>query len=167
MKYIEAYSDEHEPFYRPHPHEVSLFLAGGISNCADWQAEVVKALADTDVAVLNPRRANFNIDDPNETIRQITWEFDHLQKATAILFWFPPETLCPITLFEYGKWLVRNKPLFVGCHPGYKRIDDVRYQTRLERPLLVVHTDLNQLLDGVRGISQYAQSINRIPANPS
>ena len=57
-----------------------------------------------------------------------------------ILFWFAPETICPITLFEYGKWLVSPKRLFVGCHQDYVRKQDVQIQTALERPFQKVHS---------------------------
>jgi hypothetical protein len=34
----------------------AVFLAGGITGCPDWQAELVRMLADVPVALLNPRR---------------------------------------------------------------------------------------------------------------
>lgn len=43
----------------------SVFLAGGITDCPDWQDEATRLFADMDVAVLNPRRENFPIHDPN------------------------------------------------------------------------------------------------------
>lgn len=105
----------------------SLFLAGGISGCSDWQASVAEAFASLcpDLVLLNPRRKNFNVSDDSESVKQIHWEFEHLRKASAILFWFPHETLCPITLFELGQWSVLagvlGKRLFVGCDPKYLR----------------------------------------------
>ncbi len=42
----------------------SLFLAGGITGCPDWQRQLRDKLADTPLTLLNPRRANFPIDDP-------------------------------------------------------------------------------------------------------
>lgn len=135
MKYVEAFSLEHTSHYNPEPGDVSLFLGGGITGCSDWQSEIRQMLQVTRLTVINPRRENWPINDPEAATKQIAWEFDHLQKASAIMFWFPPETLCPITLFEYGKWIVRNKPLFVGCHPDYARKLDVEVQTQLERPL--------------------------------
>src|SRR5262245_52117185 len=108
MRYIEALTE-----YIP-ADDVSLFLGGGISGCPDWQREIVTLLADTDLTLLNPRRAFFPIDDPSQAERQIEWEFRHLRLATAILFWFPRETLCPIALYELGAWSMTDKPLFVG-----------------------------------------------------
>ncbi len=35
---------------------VDLFLAGGIANCPDWQAEAIKLLGNQDIVVANPRR---------------------------------------------------------------------------------------------------------------
>ncbi len=49
------------------------------------------------------------------------WEHDHLRRAKAIMFWFPSETLCPITLYELGAWTILARQtgtkLFVGADP--------------------------------------------------
>lgn len=144
MRYIEA------------PHEWDgegrgLFLAGGISGCPDWQATVAARLTDSALALLNPRRADFPMHDPTAAEAQITWEHRHLRRASAILFWFPCETLCPITLYELGAWsALGSKPLFIGTHPDYQRKLDVVIQTRLALPALeVVHT-LDDLVAQVR-----------------
>ena len=66
MKYIEALET-----YEPKPGEVSLFLAGGISNCADWQKYFVDAFKKENIVLLNPRRANFPVNDPEAADAQI------------------------------------------------------------------------------------------------
>jgi hypothetical protein len=146
MRYVEAPED-----YPSSAAGLSLFLAGGISGCPDWQAEVVRLLAGTDLVLLNPRRGRFPIDDPREAEAQIVWEHTHLRRADAVLFWFPAETLCPIALYELGAWNPRPKPLFVGCHPGYPRKQDVEIQTRLERPGQRVAEGLPDLVGQVLG----------------
>lgn len=129
----------------------SLFLAGGISGTFDWQADVVARLADLPLALLNPRRKNFPINDPSAAPAQIEWEFRHIRRATAVLFWFPPETLCPIALFELGgRSLVREQPLFIGAHPDYQRRLDVEVQLKLARPEVTVVGDTASLADQVR-----------------
>lgn len=160
MKYVEAFSLEHPSHYRPGPgafdapaqfklDEISLFLGGGITGCEDWQAKMCQLLRNTDLVVLNPRRKNWPINDPEASAKQIEWEYEHLQKAHMIMFWFAPETLCPITLFEYGKWLVGNKPLFVGCHPDYKRKLDVEVQTKFERPFQKVYSSIEEVAGAI------------------
>lgn len=129
----------------------SLFLAGGITNCPDWQQHMVELLRDTDLIVLNPRRANFPIGDPGAAKQQITWEHNHLRKATMILFWFACETLCPIVLYELGAWSMTDKPIFVGVHPEYKRRQDVEIQTRLARPDVEIVYSLENLASLVIG----------------
>ena len=95
MHYIEALT-EYEPGPLP-----AVFLAGGITGCPGWQQEIVGRLHDLSVVLLNPRRANFPINDPTAAPQQIEWEHRH-PKADTIAFWFPCETLCPITLYELG-----------------------------------------------------------------
>lgn len=76
MRYGEA-PDEHEG---PGP---SVFLAGGISGCDDWQARAAAMLAGSALVVLNPRWKNFPMDDPTVAEAQIAWEFRHLRRAAA------------------------------------------------------------------------------------
>lgn len=130
----------------------AVFLAGGITDCPDWQQEVVKTLGHMAVDLLNPRRANFPIHDPSAAEAQIKWEFEHLRRADAILFWFCKETMCPIVLYELGchSVLVDSrtglpKTIFVGVEPNYPREQDVLIQTRLTRPAVRVVHSINAL----------------------
>ncbi len=116
MNYIEAPEQ-----YAPTAGQRSLFLAGGITGCPDWQRTMVDLLADTSLALLNPRRARFPIDDPARPMRRSPGSTSTCARATAILFWFPHETLNPIVLYELGAWSMTDKPLFVGVHPQYQR----------------------------------------------
>ena len=176
-KYVEAFSTDpndcvypfwqktdrpfldRDAFGNPSHNETTLFLGGGITGCFDWQEKMCQLLAETDLILLNPRRKHWPIDDPEATDKQIRWEYEHLQLADMIMFWFAPETLCPITLFEYGKWLVRNKPLFVGCDPEYKRLLDVQVQTALERPFQKVFTSLEEVAEDIKlHVARYTPS---------
>ena len=129
----------------------AVFLAGGISGCGDWQSEMTALLSSTTLTLLNPRRPDFPMDDPKAAHAQIDWEFRHLRNADAALFWFPRETLCPITLFELGAWSRSDKPLFVGTHSQYQRRLDVIIQLSLARPEVVVTEDLATLAAQVQG----------------
>ena len=144
MQYFES------PEVAPIEARPKVFMAGGITGCPDWQAELKTVLEHTDAVLVNPRRENFPIHDPSAAADQIAWEFDALQCSQAILFWFPHETICPIVLFELGRWSWTNKPIFVGVHPDYQRRQDVDIQMRLARPEVpVVHT-LHDLAQQVR-----------------
>lgn len=89
------------PISNSHFYKPSLFLAGGITNTPVWQDVVCDALQDLDIVVLNPRRKDWP-DDPAEIKRQIQWEYRMLRHADMIAFWFPKESVCPISLFELG-----------------------------------------------------------------
>ena len=127
----------------------SLFLAGGITGTPDWQQEMKKSLSNVPIVIFNPRRKDFPIDDLDAAETQIKWEYDHLRKASMILFWFPSETLCPIVLYELGAWSITNKKLFIGVHPEYKRKQDVEIQTKLVRPEIQIVYDLGTLSEQV------------------
>ena len=127
----------------------SIFFAGGITGCSDWQTELKEKLKDLDIIIYNPRRKDFPIHDPTAAQAQITWEFQHLRKADAISFWFGPETMQPIVLFELGSWVVSNKPIVVGVDPKYQRKQDVEIQTKLARPELKIVSSLDKLSDQI------------------
>lgn len=146
LRVIEAISSQHARSNRP-----SVFLAGGITGCSDWQQEVIERLTirDPDLTLFNPRRADFPIDDPEAAERQIAWEHSRLDAADAIAFYFAPETVQPIVMFEFGRWLSDSKPLFVAVHPEYQRRADVLYQAALEQPKLVIGDSINDIVEGI------------------
>ena len=141
MKYIECPTD-----YLCAGRDIAVFLAGGISNCPDWQQEIVARLSDSQLTLVNPRRKIFTEEYAEE---QIKWEHCHLTRCDAVLFWFTCETICPIALYELGAWNFRPKKLFVGCHPNYQRKLDVEVQTRLERPNTVIAYSIQDLVQQV------------------
>jgi hypothetical protein len=125
--------------------ETSIFLAGGITGCPDWQFLIGTSLQIlTDLVVFNPRRKNF-VMHKDAAREQIAWEHEHLRKATAISFWFPHETLCPIVLYELGAWSMTDKKIFIGVDPGYQRAEDVQIQTALVRPDVPIAASLDEL----------------------
>lgn len=140
---------------------IPVFLAGGISNCRNWQEEMVplfKAVMSASkpdtlngfkLVLINPRRADFDITDPNMSAEQIEWEHDHLKRSSVTLFWFPPETLCPITLYELGVAAANGRKIFVGCDPAYQRKFDVIKQLSLIRPEVEVVFTLDDLVEQV------------------
>lgn len=104
-----------------------VFLAGSIEmgKAGDWQQQVQQALADEDVLMLNPRRADWNpawraeADEP-EFRRQVEWELAALEQADIVLMYFAPGTQSPITLLEFGLY-ARSGKLLVAAPAGYWR----------------------------------------------
>lgn len=142
---IEAVSEE-SSYY-----DKQLFLAGGIVGCSDWQSEALSRLEGLEITILNPRQKNFPIDDLTAAPKQITWEFERLKVATHILFWFSPETVCPIVLYELGRYLALHKAyIYIGVHPDYSRKLDVEIQSELACPRREIYYSLESLCDAVR-----------------
>lgn len=144
MRYIECPNVE-----TISPNQKSLFLAGGITNCPNWQLEMKSMLEDTAWTIINPRRADFDLANNSLLEPQIKWEHERLRQASAILFWFPAQTLCPITLYELGAWSMTNKQLFVATDPEYQRRHDVIIQTKLVRPDIQVLDSLEKLVQQI------------------
>ena len=144
MKYIEAPNDYDYDGLGLKP---KLFIAGGITDCPNWQQDLVNLLSKEDIVIFNPRREDFPLDDPGASLEQITWEHIALRAATSISFWFPKETICPIVLYELGAWSMTGKHILVGMHPEYKRRQDVEIQTKLIRPEVNIVYSLDDLCD--------------------
>lgn len=113
-----------------------IFLGGGITNCKDWQNDLVQEIDDLDCVIYNPRRKSFDIKDPTQSEIQIKWEHHYLADSDIVIFYFSSETLCPITLFELGSRLTSNlsgfyQSIYIYCEPDYQRKFDVEFQTKL------------------------------------
>ena len=130
-------------------HGKSIFLAGGITDCWNWQERVGSELMRSKVFdfVINPRREEFDILDKTQKPIQTKWEYDHLDASTHVMFWFTADTLQPITLFELGKMISTDKTIYVGCDPQYARQLDVVEQLRLSRPDIKVWDSLDNMVD--------------------
>lgn len=129
-----------------HPEYADIFLGGGITNCPDWQADIITKLSPLEGVILNPRRTGEFTDDI--AVEQIKWEYKALRSVETLFFWFPEETLCPITLLELGVFTQRPQTrLIVGTHPNYARRLDVVTQLELARPEVKVQSTLQGLLD--------------------
>jgi hypothetical protein len=131
-----------------------LFLAGGITNCPDWQSEIISLLSPIqDLTVYNPRRKNFPIGDPNAAQEQITWEYNHLRDADIILFWFAKGSLNPIVLYELGRWgNSSDKSIVIGLDEEYERKKDVIIQTMLSRGIDIFSNTLDDAVDTIKEI---------------
>ncbi|HEX3600254.1 MAG TPA: nucleoside 2-deoxyribosyltransferase domain-containing protein [Lacipirellulaceae bacterium] len=138
MRYIEAPTE----FEGNGP---ALFLAGGVSDVRNWQQTFVRLLPCGEYTLLNPRRAAFPVDDPTAEIQQIEWEVRYLNRATLMAFWFPPQTLCPLALFELGTCCASVMPMAVGVDPNYARRFDVEAHLRLQRPDVTIANTLESL----------------------
>ena len=119
----------------------TVFFAGGITGCPDWQADFKDLTSHLDIIAFNPRRPDFDVRDPSASALQIQWEHEHITTADIITFWFPKESLCPITLYELGMCAALNRKILVGCEDGYQREIDVVLQMKWLRPdVQVVHS---------------------------
>lgn len=123
----------------------SVFLAGGITGCSEWQAEAIDLLRralksegsrDERVVLFNPRRDNFPIHDPGAARQQIEWEFYALEEANVFSIWFDADQIQPICMYELGRHMAKRDPAFVcvGAHPRYPRRLDVLIQAELASP---------------------------------
>lgn len=152
MRYIEAPTS-----FDPSPDDPpAVFLAGGISRCPDWQAEVRHQLVNEDCVVLNPRRAEFDLTDPDGERDQVRWECEHrkLEHQTVMMFWFPKsESDQPIALLELGAELAKpgaGRRLVVGADPAYLRYGNLVEQCRNDRPEIQVHYTLLDTIAAAR-----------------
>jgi hypothetical protein len=122
MQYIEA------PRPLKNISRPTVFLAGGIRGCEDWQTVVMKDVCASvgKGSLLNPRRKDYPNDEVDVMAEQINWEQEALWLSDVIAFWFAGgESPQSKALFELGCHLARYclgggpKKLIVGVDPGY------------------------------------------------
>lgn len=130
--------------YIRQPNDITVFLAGGITNCWEWQDKVIELLEKENLdnlVVFNPRRKDFPINDLNAAEEQIKWEFDMLEQCDIFSMYFcAGESDQPICMYELGRNICRMQMRFstnwvmrlaVTVEKGYKRKKDVNIQTSL------------------------------------
>lgn len=127
---IKAPEEIEDVFKGCHKKYKKIFLAGGITNCHNWQREMVKNIArltSEDLILINPRYEDYSYTENKERL-QVIWEARHMDMADAIVYWFTPPTLNPITLFELGRFIESDKKLFIGIDEGYEKRNNVMAQ---------------------------------------
>ena len=144
--------------YEKQKDDIFVFLAGGITNCSEWQDKVIKELedcVDTDhLIIFNPRRKNFPIGDKTAAVYQIQWEYEAIELCDIFSMYFDEgDSDQPICMYELGRNLVRMQQKFpaswmnrvlVTVNPKYKRYADVYHQLALEtESKLKLNTDLD------------------------
>ena len=133
-------------FYIPQEHDITVFLAGGITNCPDWQSKVIKDLNVDNrylesLVIFNPRRENFPIWDKSAAYAQIEWEYQMLEKCDVFSMYFSSgDSDQPICMYELGRNILRMQMRFpsdwqdrivISVENDYIRRQDVLVQTEL------------------------------------
>ena len=155
--------------------EVPLFLAGGIQKCSEWQKEVISELEKRNLeklVVLNPKRENFPIGNPNAAEEQIKWEYYALNTCDIFTMYFDEsESDQPICMYELGRHLVlmREKYPFswqdriiITSNPKYKRYLDVLIQTGLAtNDRIKINTSLEEHIEAIASSYIKAKECNK------
>jgi len=152
--------------YEEKDDDVLVFLAGGITDCPDWQKDVIECAKEYDekhvneldkLVLFNPRRPNFPIGNQSESKRQIEWEFNWLQKMDVFSMYFTGgDSDQPICLYELGRNLSQmmqeytcdyDRRIVISVSKDYNRFEDVVIQTNLAwgRPALHSGTTIPKL----------------------
>ena len=115
----------------------SIFLAGTIDcgNSPDWQHDYVEKLKENVkklpgiLYVYNPRRDSgegIQPGDIEEMNYQITWELEHMEKASKIYMRILGDSKSPISLLELGLWAGKDPTkIVVCCDPSYYRYQNI------------------------------------------
>ena len=122
-------------YYVPKKTEITVFLAGGITNCEDWQQEVIDYLQNLPenqtekLVIYNPRRSEWpDNGDVEEIRRQINWEADYIRHADIFSMYFvnTKKSDQPICFYELGKYA--NCRSVISYQEGFTRALDVKLQ---------------------------------------
>ena len=142
-------------FYPPEQFTItqqSIFLAGSIENgsAEDWQQKVIDSLSDLDIAIINPRRKDWDSSWEQSItngyfVEQVNWELDSLSEVDTILFYFQSGTVSPISLMELGLHINSDRNLVVCCPEGYFRKGNI--DILCQRNNIPVFTDLDSAIE--------------------
>lgn len=121
----------------------AIFLAGEIT-LPSWQDSLVERLSETGLVILNP--VNLSLVDEHQAIwDQVSWEYIEMRSVDSILFWFPKEKECSISLYELGVCSEWDKRIFVGIEPGYRHAQDIEIRMSMARPDVNIVYSLDKL----------------------
>lgn len=142
------------------PVHKTVFLAGGITGCKDWQSEVIKELICDDITIFNPRQEHFDITDTSAADKQIAWEYKRLEQMDVFSMYFcASDSDQPICMYELGRNIVHMQNRFpsswenriiISVEDGYKRKKDVIVQVGLCAPKLLVACDVEPIHHALR-----------------
>lgn len=127
------------------PNVIDLFLAGGITDCWNWQKPLAALIShylsvatpltwlidNPGFTIAIPRRESDFSHDGSEAVSQICWEHKALSRSVNKSYYFTRDAMQPISLLELGKHLANPVNLFIAIEYGYARHLDVRVQTDL------------------------------------
>lgn len=136
----------HNPEWVDH---VAIFLAGSIDNgvAPDWQKDVLEALRDKNVMLMNPRRKDWDPNSgDNEVERQVNWELEAMEYANYIIMYLAEGSKAPISLLELGLEAQSGR-ILVAAHPTYYRRVNVRVVC--ERNNIPLFETLEELIQAI------------------
>jgi hypothetical protein len=146
----------HLPPITPLINRPSVILYGAIHSDPnnDWQTRLTALLSDLPIAILNPRRDDWDsswIEDISFAPfkEQVEWEMDHARIADVIVFYFAGEAKQPITLLELGLYAGTGKAI-VCCPEGFWKRGNV--QMVCERYNIDLVDSVEELGDKVRAM---------------
>ncbi len=131
--------------------KILIFLAGGITNCSDWQKSLIENFQLTlkekeyfsNLIFINPRRkSSVFIKNEEEIIKQIKWEFKYLNQCDLFTMFFDDTKLSdqPICFYELGKYLNQFQNIYknnyeehiiISYKKGFRRTLDLKIQVDL------------------------------------
>ncbi len=108
-----------------------VFLAGSIEmgKASPWQEHIGNKLADFDIIILNPRRADWDSTwlqkATNQAFKQqVTWELTGIETADIVVFHLEGGTLSPVSMLELGLVADKNKAV-LHCDADFWRKGNV------------------------------------------
>lgn len=118
--------------------DIAVFLAGGISDCDNWQEDVINYLKLhnlrlENLVILNPRGDESKILSFDQ--KQI-WDFDNLNEADIVSFYFCANATQSTSMYELGRHLAlygcgyHNK-IVVSIETGFKKSNVLNDQCQL------------------------------------
>jgi hypothetical protein len=129
-----------------HTEHLTVFLGGAIDmgKAHNWQQEVVEAMHDLEVTILNPRREDWP-DEADEFLfnQQVMWEIAAQDAADLRVYVFTKKSKAPISMFEFGAWGIRKDSIICVEEGFYREGNLLLYSRHFKVP---VYTNLEEFI---------------------
>ena len=154
-----------EYIFKEKEDKILIFLAGGITNCSNWQDSLIESLKPIlkekeyfqNLILINPKReSSIALNNEKEIIKQIKWEYKYLNQCDIFTMFFDDTKLSdqPICFYELGKYLNQFQNIYktnfedhiiISFKNGFRRDLDLKIQIDLATNSKIKPIQINEI----------------------
>lgn len=159
--------------------KILIFLAGGITNCSNWQDSLLENLKlilkekeyFQNLIFINPKReSSILFINEEEIIKQIKWEYKYLNQCDIFTMFFDDTKLSdqPICFYELGKYVNQFQNIYknnfeehilISYKKGFRRTLDLKIQIDLASNSKIKPIEINEITEYSKIVSDKIENL--------